>query len=101
MAGKKRKIDWTPRAVSDKIAIMEYWRNRNHSMNFPIKLEKLFNDSLELLSIQPEMGLTFSKSPNIKYKAIRGYRLYYLFDPQTLTLLTIWDTRRNLEKIKL
>lgn len=101
MVGRKREIRWTPRAAQDKLSIMEYWYLRNQSISFPLKLERLFNKSLELLSIHPEMGVVFSQKPPIQFKTVRGYRLYYTFDENTISLLAIWDTRRNPDKLKL
>ncbi|WP_238531758.1 type II toxin-antitoxin system RelE/ParE family toxin [Nitritalea halalkaliphila] len=80
---------------------MEFWYLRNQSVSYSLKLERLFNKSLDLLAIHPEIGILFSQKPLIHFKTIRGYRLYYVFDEKTITLLTIWDTRRNPDKLKL
>lgn len=101
MARGERDIRWTIRALDDKLDIMEFWYQRNQSLNFPIKLEKLFLQSLGLLALHPEMGLVFSKDPLILYKTVHGYRLYYTFETLSITLLAIWDTRRNPDKFKL
>jgi plasmid stabilization system protein ParE len=101
MVGRKREVRWTQRAIQDKLRIMEFWYLKNQSVNYSLKLERLFNKCLELLSIHPEMGIIFSQKPPIHFKTVRGYRLYYTFDKATITLITIWDTRRNPDKLKI
>lgn len=80
---------------------MEFWYNKNQSSSYPLKLERLFDKSMDLLSIHPETGIVFSVYPPIQFKTVRGYRLYYTFDEKTITLLAIWDTRRNPDKLKI
>ncbi len=101
MAGRKREVKWTPRATEDKLAIMEYWYQRNKSTSYPKKLERLFEQSLELLSIHPEIGRVFRFNPPIYYKTVRRNRLYYIFNNENIIILAIWDTRRNPDKFKL
>jgi hypothetical protein len=43
-----REILWTIRATQDKLAIYEYWTNRNKSILYAQKLEKLFNEVIKL-----------------------------------------------------
>ncbi|EKB47820.1 hypothetical protein B879_03576 [Cecembia lonarensis LW9] len=100
MVVTKREVKWTQRAVQDKLRIMEFWYLRNQSVSYSLKLERLFNKSLDLLSTHPEMGIIFSQKPPIQFKTVRGYRLYYIFDEKTITLIAIWDTRRNPDKLK-
>lgn len=80
MAKVKRQINWTLRAINDKLAIMDYWLEKNKSLDYPLKLEQLFNKSLELLSGYPESGQIFSIAPPIFFKIVRGYRIYNVFD---------------------
>lgn len=80
---------------------MDYWLGKNKSLDYPFKLEQLFNKSLELLSGYPESGQIFSIAPPIFFKIVRGYRIYYVFDSYSLTVISIWDTRRNPDKFRL
>lgn len=57
----KREIKWTSRALRDKIAIMEYWYQHNKSVDYPLKLERLFSSSLSLLIRQPFAGTFYDK----------------------------------------
>jgi hypothetical protein len=48
-----REIRWTLRATHDKLAIYEYWTNRNKSILYAKKLENLFNEAVKVAAIYP------------------------------------------------
>jgi len=91
----KREIKWTSRALRDKIGIMEYWYQRNKSVDYPLKLEQLFSSSLSLLIHQPFAGTFYDIKRNIRFVLVRSYKIFYTFDENQLTVLAIWDTRRD------
>lgn len=90
----KREIKWTPRALSGRTAIFEYWYHKTGSVDYSVKLEKLFSNTLTLLSDQPRIGTLFDEKRNIRFVVIKDYK-YYTFSDRDVTVLTIWDTRRN------
>ncbi|MCZ4317660.1 hypothetical protein O4H26_01525 [Aequorivita viscosa] len=51
------EIRWTIRATQDKLAIYEYWTNRNKSILYTKKLEKLFNEAVKVAAIYPTAGI--------------------------------------------
>ncbi len=51
-------------------------------------------ETLDLLREYPEMGRN-TNQVNVRVKIIRDYLLFYQFDDFTLTILSIWDARRN------
>ena len=52
-----REIRWTLRATQDKLAIYEYWTNRNKSVLYAQNLEKLFNRTMKIAAIYPSAGI--------------------------------------------
>ncbi|WP_242617566.1 hypothetical protein [Cecembia calidifontis] len=54
MVLRKREVRWTQKAVQDELNIMEFWYLRNQSVSYSLNLERLFNKSLDLLSIHPK-----------------------------------------------
>ncbi|MBK5214702.1 MAG: hypothetical protein JJE55_13685 [Flavobacteriaceae bacterium] len=52
-----REIRWTVRATQDKLAIYEYWTNRNKSTLYTEKLESLFNETMKIAAIFPFVGI--------------------------------------------
>lgn len=50
----QRAIKWSLDALQDKIEIYSYWIQKNKSVEYPKKLEKLFDEVAEMASIFPE-----------------------------------------------
>ena len=51
-----KKVIWTERAIRDRKAIFEYWKDRNKSNIYNIKLNKLFEEAIALLAVYPKIG---------------------------------------------
>jgi toxin YoeB len=45
-----KQIIWASEAVADRIQILDYWYDRLGSKNYPIKLDKMFREAVQLLS---------------------------------------------------
>jgi plasmid stabilization system protein ParE len=95
-----KEIVWSARAQKERFEILEYWKNRNKSANYSIKLNNLFINSIELVAEMPELGKPTSY-PNVRIKIIRDYFIYYHITDTLIEVVTIWDTRRNPGKFKL
>lgn len=91
----EREISWTRRALEGKMAIMEYWYQETGTVDYSLKLEALFISTLELLATFPGVGPLFDEKRNIRYAVIRDYKIYYTFTDMQITVLAIWDTRRD------
>lgn len=94
------KIIWSERAAKEKIAILEYWINRNKSKRYSLRLDKLIQKSVELLSINPEIG-RISNYPPVRIKIVEDYLIYYRIKQDNIEILSIWDNRRNPKSFKL
>ncbi|HHH54800.1 MAG TPA: type II toxin-antitoxin system RelE/ParE family toxin [Bacteroidetes bacterium] len=94
-----RRIIWARRAQEDRKSIFSYWNKRNKSKNYSKKLNSLFNQSIKLLSIYPQIGRTTNKE-NIRIKVVRDYLIIYEFTDRELIILSIFDTRQNQSKLK-
>jgi plasmid stabilization system protein ParE len=88
------KIIWTKNALEHLEDILNYWELRNGTNSYSIKLYKLFQNGLDLLSRYPTSG-TKTNNELIRKKTIRDYFVYYSFDELNLTVLGIVDMRRN------
>ena len=95
-----KEIRWSIRADQERIAILDYWVNRNKSTTYSIKLAKLFIDKVNMLGKSPEQGL-ITDVASIRVKIIKDYAVYYEIAPDFIKILTIWDTRRNPNKFEL
>ncbi|WP_417592100.1 type II toxin-antitoxin system RelE/ParE family toxin [Owenweeksia hongkongensis] len=97
----QREINWTPRALRNKFDILDFWYNHNQSTVYSLKLERLFNTAVKHAARAPEAGRPFDVPRNIRYVIIRNFRLYYVYSNSRLTVLSIWDSRRNPKGFKL
>jgi len=96
----KKEIKWTLKAIHDKLDILDFWIERNKSKTYSIKLDKLFDKSIDSLSNQPEQGKK-TNYKNIRIKIVHHYLIYYLIHEQHIEIVRIWDARRNPKKFKI
>ena len=93
-----RKIVWSRKAHADRLDIFEYWNRRNKSNTYSRKLYYLFKSSTELIKEFPLIGLK-TDSEGVRCKPVKNYQIFYRqIDPETILILTIWDTRMNPQK---
>lgn len=95
-----KKIVWTQTAIQDRIRIYQYWIEKNKSNLFSEKLERLFNESVILLSEFPEIG-TQTDFQDVRVKVIRNYKLFYQFTSDSIQIIRVWDSRQNPDNLKL
>ncbi|PQA96942.1 addiction module toxin RelE [Chryseobacterium shigense] len=96
MAG--RKVIWTHKANIERKEILEYWILRNQSKTFSIKLNKLIISSVKLLSLFPLIGRKTAVT-NVRVKIVKDYLIFYEFSETELIILSLWDGRREENKI--
>lgn len=89
-----KRIVWTRKACLDIIAILEYWQRRNKSNTYSKKLNKLFVQSVLIISKYPEIGKR-TDIENVRVKIIKEYLVFYEIIGQEIIVLTIIDGRRD------
>jgi plasmid stabilization system protein ParE len=94
-----KKVIWSIRAQQDRIAILEYWINRNKSKTYSQKLYHLFNQAVDLIAEHPHIGRPTSFQ-NVKFKVVRKYQIFYEELQDRIEILLIWDSRRNPETLE-
>lgn len=96
----QKQVKWTTRAIHDKFDILEYWINRNKSKDFSEKLDQISDKALGQLINFPDQGKP-SDFKNIRIKIVRSYLIYYLVEMDQITVVRIWDAKRDPKKFKL
>ena len=94
----QKQIIWAPRAQQDRLKILEYWLQRNKSIDYSRKLYDLINSATELLSVYPEIGKP-TDIENVRVKIVRDYLIIYENKKDRIEILTIWDGRRDPKKL--
>ena len=96
-----KKIIWSDTAQKDRKDILQYWRNRNKSLVYCVKLNKVFDEAAESIAKFPNIGKP-SGYKDSRIKIIKDYLLVYKEFDKFISIITIWDARQNplkLEKI--
>lgn len=93
-----KQITWTYRAQQDRLEILHYWRLRNQSNTYCIKLNLLFKKAISLIAVHPHIGRR-TTIENVRVKLVRDYLIFYEEKDDQIFILSIWDNRRNPEEI--
>lgn len=96
MVFRTRKVIWSVNALITRKGIFFYRNNRNKSSIYSKKLNILFNETLNRISISPEASIT-TNNLNIRFVLVRDYYLIFEITELNITVLDIWDTRQNPE----
>ena len=78
---------------------LKYWLEKNKSITYPSKLNKLINSSLDL-SLYPYLGKRTDVGSTVRVKSIKHFDLFYKNSDKGIIVLSIWDTRRNPDDVK-
>lgn len=95
-----RKVEWTKAAIQDRFEIYRFWTEKNQTDTYSKKLEFLFKEAGQLIANFPEIG-TETDFPGIRVKIVKNYKLFYKDHSDLITILRVWDSRQNPERLKL
>ncbi len=90
----KRKIVWSPKASLKLFEILEFYRERNQSKAYSIKLYKKFNQKLSRLIELPELGIK-TEMESVRGLIVDGFILFYEITSDKIIVHTVWDCRQN------
>ncbi len=94
----KRKIVWTETAAKQRRGILEYWTERNKSINFAEKLIEVTAKHLNVIAKNPE-AFKESEINTIRESAMGHFSLYYRVDEYQIIVMAFWDNRQDPEKL--
>ncbi len=89
-----KRIKWTRRALNEKLDILNYWRQRNRSRTYSVKLNDLLIEATRLLQKYPSIGRP-TTDPEVKHILAKDYLLFYTENETEIIILHVWDERRN------
>jgi toxin YoeB len=89
-----KEIVWSKRALIERFQILDYWINRNKSSRYSVKLDRLFLQQIELLSLHPYIGKT-TTSGSVRIKIVSNYLIFYDILETEIHILSIKDGRQN------
>jgi toxin YoeB len=89
-----KRIIWATEALSDRIQILDYWIERLGSKEYPVRLDNMFREVVQLISQYPHLGRALENRDE-RCIVKDHYQLFYREADDTIEILHIWDTRRN------
>ncbi|MCZ2392893.1 MAG: type II toxin-antitoxin system RelE/ParE family toxin [Chitinophagales bacterium] len=68
--------------------------NKTKSKTYSKKLNKLFSESVNLLSEHPKIGRT-TNDEETRINIVRDYLIFYEFTDKEIIIQSVWDARRD------
>ena len=96
----KRKIIWSPKATNKLLDILEFYKNRNKSKSYSLKLYKKINDEVAILKKQPEIGIK-TEIESVRGLIISDFILFYEYNQDQIIIHTLWDSRQDPDNLKI
>ncbi len=94
-----RQVVWSRRAQRDRKEILEYRRVRNKSNTYTKKLNRLFKESIKIITDFPEIGKPTDQA-NTRIKIVKDYLIIYEETETQILILTIWGSRQDPGRLK-
>ena len=92
----KYKIDWSIEARLDLIDILEFYIIRNKSALYSKKINAKINKSIKLITKNPFIGIQ-SQIDSVRALITGDYQIIYEIFVDEITIIMIWDCRRDPE----
>ena len=89
-----KRVIWTDTAKKAKREILGYWIKHNGSNIYSKKLSKLFREKVGLLLSEHYQGKP-TDFENVRVTLVNNFSLFYKADKNNITIVGIWDNRRN------
>lgn len=95
---ERKEIIWSNSAKIKLFEILDFYKSRNQSSEYSIKIFTKINKNIALLKKHPEIGIKTDIS-SVRALSVENYLVFYKTEPQRIIILSIWDTRQNPLKI--
>ena len=89
-----RQIKWSANAQRERLAILQYWAERNGSTRYSEKLDAMFRRSLRQLTQHPKIGRPTS-DPDVRMKSVGEHAIFYAYTANELHVLSVWHAKRD------
>ena len=94
----ERKIIWTETASHQLHHILEYWKGRNKTISYSLKLLNKIEAATTQLKRYPESGFE-TNFRETRMRALGHYSIFYKHSKDTITIMAFWDNRQSPERL--
>lgn len=95
----RKKVTWTDFAKEDFRGTLDFYNKRNKSKSYSKKLLKRIRSLIALLAKHPFLG-SETEFESVRVIGANPFRIFYKAEKGCITILLIWDTRRNPENLQ-
>ncbi len=93
--GRKRRVKWTESPLAEAKEIFAFFTKRNGSNRYSNYLKLEIRNTVKLVAAQPMIGYP-TEYPHIRHAlVIDDYSVFYHHSDEQITVLVLWDNRRN------
>lgn len=91
----ERKVNWTESFLQEMEETFKFYDCRNGSSQYSRFLYSQILATVKRFVVNPLIGHA-TEYPKVRYMVIvPNYSVFYHFDETTVTILVLWDNRRN------
>ena len=91
----ERRVEWTDAVLLDMRETFEFYDCRNGTSKYSKSLFRQIIVSINRVAINPLVG-HMTEYPHIRYVVVvPNYSVFYHFTDDIITVLVLWDNRRN------
>lgn len=95
-----KRVSWSFRARNDRQEILEYWHDRNGNKDYSNILAKGFRETVRYIAEHNYIGVATDEN-NVRLAVCEHYLIFYEITEESVEVLTVWDSRRDPQNLKL
>ncbi len=95
-----KRITWSAQARQELLAILDFWYQHNGNKNYSRKLNSKFRETIRHIQENNYLGKA-TTDKDVRVSVCGNYLLFYQIRTNAVHILSIFDSRRNPENLKL
>ncbi len=95
----RRKMKWSVPARTELREILAFYKKRNGSNAYGIKLRKLIDEKIRVYFANPELGQIMGDFRRRRFLC-ENFQIFYRFTETEFEIVKVWDGRRNPDDLK-
>ena len=95
-----KRIIWSIQARKDRREVLEYWAKRNGNKIYSRRLARKFREVVRYIGEHNYLGIA-TDDENVRVTVCEHYLLFYEIKKLVIEILTLWDSRRNPQDLKI
>ncbi len=100
MVGNQNRLDvkWTKTAEKQFFRILDYWIERNKTIEYADKLTVIVWERIEFIANNP-LASVLTSYPNTRRASLGHYSLFYKVSKTKVIITSFWDNRQDPKKL--